>query len=482
MATHGRPGLTPWQAEQARLRARRRTIVMAFVVLVVVLAFGAAIFVQRAGHGKSANATVPKEGSSSNVAASVDLSSIDKYTAIADVGGRLVLSGPGGNPAGGDTCDSATLNPTTLALTGVVGGSCADPSTEGRRVVPVFTVEPAVPGSAAVPMVEVQISHVSPVTAPVPSIQVGPIYVPGLPGSPGYTLGPTVMSFPDKSSHWPSWTYGDGYLWLYFSSVESKTRSLAGPGSTVKPTSTTSTTGKTAGTPTTKAAAAKSTATLTGKIRVKPSSQKSTATGTKATNPKSESATESTPMLSGELLKVSASTGLVVQTLRLPDVLHPIFAVDDDGLWIAPPANGAAPAVYHVGLKGSAAAPVFHLASGSYAAWMVAAGHSVWLAVSSSGKGWDLWQLTGNGDVRESRGTLPSLDNEVEVAGGASIMVGNAAGGLWTVVPNGAGTEQVVIRVGWSPVAFSTIASISPGYSSPHDVLNDPWQAVMLDG
>jgi hypothetical protein len=61
-------------------------------------------------------------------------------------------------------------------------------------------------------------------------------------------------------------------------------------------------------------------------------------------------------------------------------------------------------------------------------------------------------------------------------------MVGDASGDLWTVVPNGAGTEQVVIRVGWSPAAFSTIASISPGYSSPDDLLHDSWQAVMLHG
>jgi hypothetical protein len=331
------------------------------------------------------------------VAASVNLSGSDKYTSIAKVGGQLVLYGPTGYPTTGRTCSSATVDPSTLALTGLVSASCANPATEGRLVLPVFTVERGAAWSAgsAVPTVTVQISHLA---AVIPSLQLGPVY---MAGSPGFRLGPVVMRFPDESSSWPVWAYGDGYLWLY------------GP----------------------------------------------------------------TTRNGSELLRISSSTGAVVKQLGMPDVLGPILAVDNDGLWMAPPA------VYHVGLRASAAVPVFTLSAGEYAAWMVAAGHSVWFAVSSHGKGWAVWQLIGNGAVQHSHGKQASLDNEVELPGGASTMVGDASGDLWTAVPNASGTQQVVIRVGLSsPGSFTTIASITPGYASPDDLLNGAWQALAFNG
>ena len=260
--------------------------------------------VQRSGNGSPPRSVPTTSVASSNVAASVNLSSSDKYTSIAEVGGRLVLYGPVGYPATANTCSSATLSPSTLALTGLVSGSCADPATEGRQVLPVFTVEKSAGSAgAAVPTVAVQISHVAGAS---PAFEVGPIYVPPLP-SPGFRLGPDVMSFPDNSPSWPSWTFGDGYLWLY------------GP----------------------------------------------------------------TTDHGSELLRISASTGAVLGRVKMPDIPGPIFAVDEDGLWLAPPANSAGTAVYHVGLTSTAAVRVFPLNGREYAAWMVALGHSVWLAVSS---------------------------------------------------------------------------------------------------
>ena len=274
--------------------------------------------------GATSTGSVAKGGASSGVAASVNLSSSDRYTSIAEVGGRLVLYGPTGYPTTGSTCSAATVNPSTLALTGLVRASCANPATEGRVVVPVFTVEQGVawtPGSS-LSTVTVEISHTS---AVVPSLQLGPVY---MAGSPGYRLGPVVMSFPDRQL--------DG---------------LFGP----------------------------------------------TATGTfGCTAQRRRTAASSC---------ASSSTGVVVKEVAMPDITGPIFAIDGDGLWVAPPENNPGPAVYHVGLHASAAVPVFTLASGESTAWMVGSGGSVWIAVGTHTKGWALWELTGNDAVRHSYGT-----------------------------------------------------------------------------
>jgi hypothetical protein len=191
----------------------------------------------------------------------------------------------------------------------------------------------------------------------------------------------------------------------------------------------------------------------------------------------------STTQNGSELLRISSSTGVVVKEVAMPDITGPIFATDGDGLWVAPPENNPGPAVYHVGLHASAAVPVFTLTSGEYAAWMVGSGGSVWIAVSAHAKGWALWELTGNDAVRHSYGTEASLNNEVEVPGGASTVVGDASGDFWTAVPNMSGTEQVVIRLGPNiPGGFTTIASMTPGYASPKDLLNASWQALAVNG
>jgi hypothetical protein len=387
-------------------------ILLLSLVAVVVVGFAVAIVVQRSGGGKSAgpkvvsssttSTSVPKGSPSSGVAASVNLSKSDEYSSISDVGGKLVLFGPKGYPSMAMTCNAAALNPSTLALGDRVSGSCADPATEGQRVLPVFTVERGVawskPGGAST--VTVEVSHAAPLT---PALHLGPMVMAGL---PDYRVGPVVMRFPDQSGSWPVWAYGDGYMWLY-------------------------------GSTTTKGS---------------------------------------------ELLRISESTGAVAAHVHMPDLPGPILVVDKDGIWMAPPANSHGSAVFHVGVRGSVAIPVFHLASGEYAAWMLAAGHSVWFAASSSGKGWALWQLVGSAAQRRSHGTIASLDNEVEIPGGASTMVGDGSGGLWTAVSNASGTEQIVIQVDPTSGAFNTIASITPGYARPADLLRGAWQALTLDG
>jgi len=85
----------------------------------------------------------------------------------------------------------------------------------------------------------------------------------------------------------------------------------------------------------------------------------------------------------------------VLQRLAMPDVPRPILAADDDGLWMAPAVNSGGHTVYHVELGASAAVPVFSLPGLQYAAWVVAAGHDVWLDVGSGSTTETLWRLVG---------------------------------------------------------------------------------------
>jgi hypothetical protein len=185
-----------------------------------------------------------------------------------------------------------------------------------------------------------------------------------------------------------------------------------------------------------------------------------------------------------ELLRISLTTGSVLQRLAMPDVPRPILAADDDGLWMAPAVNSGGHTVYHVELGASAATPVFSLPGLQYAAWVVAAGHDVWLNVGSGSKTETLWRLVGASATRTLHVTqrTSSLDNEVETQGGGTTMVGNANDGLWTAVPATSGTEQRIVRITPSTGALTNIALVTPGYANPSMVLYGTWEAVTFDG
>jgi hypothetical protein len=188
------------------------------------------------------------------------------------------------------------------------------------------------------------------------------------------------------------------------------------------------------------------------------------------------------PPTGGQLLRISQATGAVVQRLRMPAIARPILAFDADGWWMAPAANSGGVAVYHVVPGASAAVPVFRLAGAQYAAWMIGSGHSLWLEVSSGGNTGTLWHLAGAGARAVSHLTLSSFGNQSETQGGASTMAGNAADGLWTVVPARSGTTQEVIRIDPASGTYQTVAWVKPGYSTPGAVLYDSWQAVTIGG
>ncbi|MGA3220545.1 MAG: hypothetical protein ABSE77_15925 [Acidimicrobiales bacterium] len=184
-----------------------------------------------------------------------------------------------------------------------------------------------------------------------------------------------------------------------------------------------------------------------------------------------------------DLLRISGSTGAVIQRLRLPAVARPILAFDADGFWLAPAVNSTGPAVYHVPLGARSATAVLDLPGAEYVAWMVASGHSVWLDVSSGGRTGTLLHLTGTAAEVSSRFAMNSFDNEVETQGGASTMVGSGADGLWTILVTQAGTKQEVVRIDPDSGLYGTVASLEPGYATTNVLLDgDFWKAVTLDG
>jgi hypothetical protein len=383
---------------EARHLRRQRWLVGLCVLLIAGTGIGVGVGVSGGSGGHAPRPSAKSGGSAETVAfppgvSILNLTNSDKYGDIALVGGKLLLYGPKGeesDPALGSTCNSAVVNPSTLKLSDMRTSSCADPALEGQRVLPVITVEPKVPfgKGGGVATMTVRISHV-------------------VTGSPGYQLGAVVMTFPQASTGWPVWVYGDGDLWLY-----------------------------------------------------------------DAYNPGG-----------ADLLRISASTGAVIQRITMPPIARPIVAFDDDGFWLAPAVNSTGPAVYHVTPGASTAVTVLRLTGAQYASWMVAAAHTVWLDVSSGGKTGTIWRLVGNGAAPTSHVTLSSFDNEVETQGGASTMVGDAANGLWTIVVNSAGTQQQVIRIDPTSATYGTIASLRPSYSSSNVLIDgDFWKAVTFRG
>ncbi len=401
-ATTGAPpaGAEALIREARRLRRRRWSIGISLLLLA---GTGVGIGLGTSGAGGGRRPPVVHAGS--NPATPVlavqpgvtmlNLTKSDKYGDVALAGGKMVLYGPASqeaDPSASAACNSAVVNPVTLQLSGLRSGSCADPALEGQRVIPVMTVEPEVPfGNGGVATVTVRISRV-------------------VPGSPGYGLGPVVMSFPQESDGWPAWVYGDGDLWLF--------DALSARGS--------------------------------------------------------------------ELLRISGTTGDIMQRLAMPAVSRPIIAYDTDGLWLAPAANSGGAgvgAVYHVAPGARAAERVFTLPGGQYAAWMVAAGHSLWLDVGPTRAFPVLWHLVGASATPAGPVALsPLLENALMVRGGPSGMVGDESDGLWTVVPDRSGTAQQVLRLAPGSGASSTVAVLKPAYSSPDDVLYGAWKAVTYHG
>jgi hypothetical protein len=324
-----------------------------------------------------------------------NLTKSDRYDSIAVASGRIILYGPASPsaeyPSTSSTCSSAVVNPSTLSLSDVRRESCADPAVFGRSVIPAISIDKDLPSSSGGPSAVVRIAHV-------------------VAGSPGYALGPIVMTFSALAygQSAPSWIYGDGDLWLYDWGNHF------------------------------------------------------------------------------DLLRVSATTGAVLQRLKVPEIGQPLLAFNDEGLWIAPFGESTGP-MYRLTPGATSASAVFDFTSGGFAKWLVASGDSVWLdaqprPVSETST---VWELRGPDAVpvwHEAASDIIATVNEWQT--GPSGMVGSGADGLWTVVVSASAFRQQVIRMGPSTGKLAVVATLAPRYQQMFGASSvlQSWTAATFDG
>ena len=140
-------------------------------------------------------------------------------------------------------------------------------------------------------------------------------------------------------------------------------------------------------------------------------------------------------------MRISATTGAVLQRMRVPKVWNPILAYNDDGLWIAPSGQTGGPpnVLYRVAPGDTKATPVFHFPDEGFAKWIVGSGDDLWVnaqprAVSDLGVVWML-----RGPQAKPVWHVPESASLVQVFEtlGDSGVVGDAADGLWAARSDG---------------------------------------------
>jgi len=163
-----------------------------------------------------------------------------------------------------------------------------------------------------------------------------------------------------------------------------------------------------------------------------------------------------------ELLRISATTGAVLQTVRMPQIDRPLLAVDDDGLWLAPAVNSSSGSIYRLAPGMARPVLVRHIHSDAY--WMAAAGHSLWVSVNDHPKPPTLLRFDGTS-------TKPSLD--IAFRGGFYGQFGygqphfaaDAAGDIWTVA------SGHLYRIDGETGRVATVATVPTHFPSPIAVL-----------
>lgn len=186
-----------------------------------------------------------------------------------------------------------------------------------------------------------------------------------------------------------------------------------------------------------------------------------------------------------ELLRISASTGKVLQRLRAPQVYRPIIVADDDGLWLAPAGNSGgagSAAVYRIVPGAAAALTAFRLPRPGYVVWMVAVGREVWLAASRGGTAGTLWRLRGDGSPIGHLVLARSLGIDAESQHAGQTVVGDSRDGLWTVLAGASGADQRIVRIDQRTGRPRAVATVAPHYGAPSGVPYPyPYRAVTFD-
>ncbi len=156
------------------------------------------------------------------------------------------------------------------------------------------------------------------------------------------------------------------------------------------------------------------------------------------------------PRLSyGELLRVSLRTGRVAQRWRMPPITRALLATNKDGLWLAPSNESgftehasaaqkvAQGSMYHVTAGMRAPTRVFDVGIWG-ARWLVAHGHSVWLARGRASRPPALWRFAGPSATPVIRGaqTTGAVRTCGDLGDGAATVAGNTAGIFCLSNPN----------------------------------------------
>jgi hypothetical protein len=169
-----------------------------------------------------------------------------------------------------------------------------------------------------------------------------------------------------------------------------------------------------------------------------------------------------------EVLRISLTTGAVLQRVTLPDIVRPILAVDDDGLWIAPAVNSfysaGSDGIWRVGPGARSATLVRRLTT--FADWVTATGHLLFADIrDGSNPRTTLWRLDGpDGTVAFHRVPSPLLE-QAQVQYSTPVVVANSSGALCAVVPNSAGTGLVVLRLNPMTGFVRALTTVAAGLS-----------------
>jgi hypothetical protein len=185
-----------------------------------------------------------------------------------------------------------------------------------------------------------------------------------------------------------------------------------------------------------------------------------------------------------DLLRISATTGAVLQRLEVPKIQTPLLAFNDDGLWIAPYGESSGP-LYRLTPGATSLSAVFDLGTDGFAWWLDASGGSVWLEATSRPPGaGTVWELRGSDAAPVWHVPTGALTDFV--AGTQfwpSQMVGNGADGLWTSLLAPSQTRQRVVRLDPGTGKVEVVAMLASGYPlqlGPSSVLS--WTATTFDG
>ena len=183
----------------------------------------------------------------------------------------------------------------------------------------------------------------------------------------------------------------------------------------------------------------------------------------------------------GELLRISATSGNVVQRWAIPPNPRELLAVDADGLWFAPSVEGGWPihtspsqlirykSLYRVTPGAKNPARVFSLPFGN-ALWLVAAGHTVWLE-SHDTHGTDgrseLWRLQGPSATPTNLGNYPAhTDQGGDIGEAQPTHAGNSTIGIYFVTNSGprwsTATGQQIVNLSPEAATQRTDATIQP--------------------